>query len=96
MTNEGGIADAIAAYARMSVYLSAAITLFVALASQSAAATAGCSLEVFSPPPPVIRAARLVRANCRTANVPVPGMRQAPSLAFSGGSVMGMAVVGLA
>lgn len=37
-----------------------------------------------------------IRANCRTANAArLHGMPRALSLAFSGGSVMGMAVVGL-
>ena len=60
--------------------------------------TAGCFLvgSIFSTTAGYLGMSAAIRANCRTANAArTSGMRQALSLAFSGGSVMGMAVVGL-
>lgn len=60
--------------------------------------TAGCFLvgSVFSTVAGYLGMSAAIRANCRTANAArTSGMRRALSLAFSGGSVMGMAVVGL-
>lgn len=60
--------------------------------------TAGCFLvgSFFSTAAGYLGMSAAIRANCRTANAArTSGMRSALALAFSGGSVMGMAVVGL-
>ena len=60
--------------------------------------TAGCFLvgSAFSTAAGYLGMSAAIRANCRTANAArVSGMNRALSIAFSGGSVMGMAVVGL-
>ena len=60
--------------------------------------TAGCFLvgSVFSTIAGYLGMSAAIRANCRTANAArLSGMNRALSIAFSGGSVMGMAVVGL-
>ncbi|MCC8083591.1 MAG: sodium-translocating pyrophosphatase, partial [Clostridium sp.] len=59
---------------------------------------AGCFLvgSFFSTAAGYLGMSAAIRANCRTANAArTSGMRSALALAFSGGSVMGMAVVGL-
>ena len=60
--------------------------------------TAGCFLvgSIFSTTAGYLGMSAAIRANCRTANAArTSGMSRALSVAFSGGSVMGMAVVGL-
>ncbi len=60
--------------------------------------TAGCFLvgSLFSTAAGYLGMSAATQANCRTANAArIKGMNAALSLAFSGGSVMGMAVVGL-
>ena len=60
--------------------------------------TAGCFLvgSLFSTIAGYLGMSAAIRANCRTANAArLSGMNRALSIAFSGGSVMGMAVVGL-
>ncbi len=60
--------------------------------------TAGCFLvgSFFSTAAGYLGMSAAIRANCRTANAArTSGMRSALALAFSGGSVMGLAVVGL-
>lgn len=60
--------------------------------------TAVCFLtgSLFSTAAGYLGMSAAIRANCRTANAArTQGMKRALSLAFSGGSVMGMAVVGL-
>ena len=60
--------------------------------------TAGCFLvgSFFSTAAGCLGMSAAIRANCRTANAArTSGMSRALSVAFSGGSVMGMAVVGL-
>ena len=60
--------------------------------------TAGCFLvgSFFSTAAGYLGMSAAIRANCRTANAAkTSGMSRALSVAFSGGSVMGMAVVGL-
>ena len=60
--------------------------------------TAVCFLtgSIFSTAAGYLGMSAAIRANCRTANAArTQGMKHALALAFSGGSVMGMAVVGL-
>ncbi len=60
--------------------------------------TAVCFLtgSIFSTAAGYLGMSAAIRANCRTANAArTQGMKRALALAFSGGSVMGMAVVGL-
>lgn len=99
------IADAIAEGARaflVSEYRILAISvalLFIAIAIGTGRwMTAGCFLmgSIFSTTSGYLGMSTAVRANCRTANAArTSGMHNALTLAFLGGSVMGMAVAGL-
>ena len=99
------IADAIAEGARafltseyrILIVFVAILFVVIGLGTRSCV-TAGFFLvgSIFSTTAGYLGMSAAIRANCRTANAArTSGMRQALSLAFSGGSVMGMAVVGL-
>ena len=92
--SDGARAFLFAEYKILVVFIA---VLFVAIGLASSWTTAGCFLcgAVFSILAGYIGMNVATKANVRTANAARHGMNKALAIAFSGGSVMGMCVVGL-
>ena len=92
--SDGARAFLFAEYKILVVFIA---VLFVAIGLASSWTTAGCFLcgAVFSILAGYIGMNVATKANVRTANAAQHGMNKALAIAFSGGSVMGMCVVGL-